>query len=296
MNILVSGATGFVGRNLTNVLVESNTVYALVRESTNTSILDNRIKLIEIEDDINVLIKQVNEKEIEGIIHLASLFLTDHKPSQIKSLIQSNVLLGTELLETAAKTDVKWFINTGTFWQHFNNDLFNPVNLYASTKQAFEDISKFYIETTDLRIVTLKINDTFGPNDIRSKIFNLWEKISETGESLDMSPGDQLMDICYIDDVVAAYLCLVELVTSNEKFINGEVYSLKAKKRVTLKRLAEIFQEISGKHLNISWGGRTYKKREVMNPWDGGKEIPGFEQKVSLEEGISRYLNRDFKE
>ena len=57
------------------------------------------------------------------------------------------------------------------------------------------------------------LSDTFGPDGIRPKIFNLWKRISETGESIDMSLGEQLIDVTYIEDVIAAFVRLLELVS-----------------------------------------------------------------------------------
>ncbi len=156
-------------------------------------------------------------ERFDGIIHLASFFLASHMTKDISSLISSNILFGTELLECCKDSGVKWFINTGTFWQNYQNEGYNPVNLYAATKEAFETVSKYYVETSDLIFTTIKLNDTFGPNDTRNKVFNLWSKIAESGETLQMSPGEQIIDICYIEDVVNSYVLLLEHLNSEKK-------------------------------------------------------------------------------
>jgi nucleoside-diphosphate-sugar epimerase len=165
------------------------------------------------------------------------------------------------------------------------------VNLYAATKQAFEDIAKYYIETSKIKFVTLKLNDTFGPNDTRPKIFNLWDKIAKTGETLDMSPGDQIIDISYIDDIVAAYERLIEIFENGEIDINGKSFALYSDNRLTLKELACLYEKITNRELNINWGGRPYREREVMIPWENGEKIPGYRQNITVEEGIRRFVN-----
>ena len=47
----------------------------------------------------------------------------------------------------------------------------------------------------------------------------------------------------------------------------------------TLKELAEIYSKATGKKLNINWGGREYRKREVMVPWKG-KQLIGLKPSV----------------
>jgi CDP-3, 6-dideoxy-D-glycero-L-glycero-4-hexulose-4-reductase len=55
-------------------------------------------------------------------------------------MITSNITFGTKLLEIASRTGVKTFINTSSAMQNYDNNSYSPTNLYAATKQAFEDI------------------------------------------------------------------------------------------------------------------------------------------------------------
>ena len=286
MKILISGATGFIGKNLTNSLVNEHDIFALVRPQSNLDVLPKNVKIFNYTKNNRKLISFVNSNKIEGIIHLAASVIVDHKIEDIDTLIDSNIRLGTNLLECTAKSDIEWFINTGTFWQHYKNQDYNPVNLYAATKQAFEDILKYYVETMDKKFVTIKLNDTFGPNDSRLKIFHLWAKIAKSGKTLKMSPGEQIIDFNHIDNVIAAYKRIIEILKSGDIDINGMSFALYSDNRLTLKELAKLYQKITDKKLNIEWEGREYREREVMKPWDKGEPIPGFEPVVSLEEGI----------
>jgi nucleoside-diphosphate-sugar epimerase len=289
MKLLVTGATGFIGRHLINTLQNKHEIHVLGRSSSNISNFEH---VFYFDDNISNLHTYLNENKIEGIVHLASLFLSAHKDSDIKNLIESNIYLGTALLEASQNTDVKWFLNTGTFWQHYISDSkdYNPVNLYAATKQAFIDMAKYYTEISDIKFVTLKICDTFGANDIRPKIFSLWDKIAQTGETLAMSPGEQYIDLLHIDDVIDGFVHLIDLLNSDVKLETD--YALYAEKRYKLKNLTVIYQNITGKQLNIEWGGRPYRTREVMEPWTAGNRLPGWKPKNSMEEGILKTRNQ----
>lgn len=293
MKLLVTGTTGFIGGHLLKRLqAENHSVVALVRPTTNIEALKNqRISFHIFDTDITELTNYMIQEKFDGVIHLASLFLAQHKPEDIKNLIESNVFFGTAVLEASAKSNTPWFINTGTFWQHYKNKRYDPVNLYAATKQAFEDIAAYYTATTKLSCVTIKLNDTFGPNDTRPKVFNLWRKVSASGETLDMSPGEQLMDISYIGNVIDGFMKMIELLAQNpEKFRNAS-FAISASKRMSLKKLAQLFEKVTGTKLSINWGKKPYRPREVMIPWTKGKKIPGWKAKVSLEEGIKRTFN-----
>jgi nucleoside-diphosphate-sugar epimerase len=292
VKILVTGATGFIGQNLVKQLLKKDyKVYCIVRKNSDISKIDEKAKVFRYDEKIDSLIEFFKTQHFDGLVHLASLFLVQHKTSDINQLLLSNIQFGTQLLEASKTSDVKWFINTGTFWQNYQNEDYNPVNLYAATKEAFETIAKYYTQTSNLIFTTIKLNDTFGKNDTRNKIFNLWAKIAKTGEVLEMSEGEQIIDISYIKDVVNAYEILIQHLNSNkaESFANKHFVVTNTQK-MSLKELSQLFEKVTNKKLNIKWGGRPYRQREVMIPWNKGETVPLWEQKFTLEEAIKRTI------
>ena len=270
MKILVTGATGFIGRNLINALSKEHELYILVRPESEWGDLGVE-HCVEFSGDIKHLAFYLKDNHIDGVVHLASLYIAEHKSEQIYDIINSNVYLGTAILEACKIAGTKWFLNTGTIWQNYNSpdysDEYHPVNLYAASKQAFISMAKYYIETSDIRFCTLKLCDTFGPNDTRRKIFSLFEEISKTGQTLDMSPGEQKIDILHIDDVVAGFLVLINLLHYGMN--KRDEYVLTSGRQVSLRELADIYSYNNHSQLNINWGGRPYRKREVMKPYIG---------------------------
>lgn len=289
MKILVTGATGFIGQNLATKLIEANhEVYALVRKNSDTACINRQVKLHMYDKNMANLIDFFKKEKFDGIIHLASLFLASHSPDDIGKLITSNIQFGTELLEVARSSNVTWFLNTGTFWQNYENESYNPVNFYAATKEAFETMAKFYTQTSDLVFTTIKLNDTFGINDTRAKVFNLWTKIAASGERLEMSAGEQIIDISYIDDVISAYMQLVKCLEENATIHKNKTYVVTNEEKLMLKDLAKVFEKATDSKLNIGWGGRDYRYREVMSPYSLGETIPGWKQQYTLEEAIRK--------
>jgi len=289
MKILVTGATGFIGTNLTRELKKRHELYILGQFEGDPEKLG--LPGIMMNDDIQRLADYIKANEIEGIIHLASLYLTVHTPDQVKELVASNVYFGTAVLEAASLAGcVKWFLNTGSIWQNYNVEgaAYNPVNLYAATKQAFIDMAKYYSDVFGIRFCTLKLCDTYGPNDTRKKLFKLFKDYSESGEVLKMSPGQQKIDLIYITDIVAGFSHLADLLSSDAEL--AEEYVLTSGRQIPLQDLARLFCEISGRKLNIEWGGRPYRDREVMVPWKGTR-LPGWEAQVTPEEGIRLFLD-----
>jgi nucleoside-diphosphate-sugar epimerase len=288
MKIFVTGATGFIGKHLVRKLVDEGNQVTINLYGEEQSPFDNRVFTYKLNEYATTIdIDYLKQEAFDGVIHLASLYLTVHNPEEAVRLIDSNVKFSTYILECASQAKIKWFINTGTFWQHYQNADYSPVNLYAATKQAFESIARYYIETNQIKFCTLQLSDTYGPNDTRPKIFNLWDRIAKSGERLDMSPGNQIIDISYIDDIVYAYILLIDHLNENNWLIhNGAVYAVKADKRYTLKELASVFEKVTKQKLHINWGGKDYRDRELMLPWTTGEVVPGWKPKFSAIDGI----------
>lgn len=276
MKLIITGANGFIGKHLCMRLKAEGWSFACVVRpgAVRSFFVDNDIPTIQMDGKSSSLSEMFRKENTTGIVHLASHFVAEHQEKDLSPLVLSNVLLGTQVLDASVKAGVKWFLNTGTFWQHYNGAAYDPVNLYAATKQAFEDIGRFYANAHGLRFCTLKLCDTYGPNDTRNKIFNLWEKIAKSGETLDMSPGDQLIDIVHVDKVVQSYMRLIARLSSES--LNGEnceSYYVSSNKKVSLKELALEYERTNRVKLNINWGGRAYRQREVMTPACIGRQI-----------------------
>jgi nucleoside-diphosphate-sugar epimerase len=295
MKILVTGASGFIGQNLVKVLqAKKYEIHCIVRTHSDLSGIDSKVKIFKYDENIDSLIKYFTQENFDGVIHLASLFLASHTKDDISKLLSSNIKFGTELLESCKVNGTKWFINTGTFWQNYENESYNPMNLYAATKEAFESIAKYYTQTSDVIFTTIKLNDTFGPNDTRNKVFNLWNKIAKTGETLEMSAGEQIIDISYIDDVVLAYEVLIAHLTSAQKeAFKNKTFAVKSKERMSLKELSKVYEEATNTRLNIEWGARPYREREVMNPWENGEVVPNWKPKYTLKEAILKTIGEN---
>ena len=287
---LVTGGTGFVGANLVRRLVSDGwETHVIVRQGSDLSMLTD------VEQAVRVHVHDGSTEQLIGIVklaspqivfHLASLFLAQHTPQDIEPLINSNLLFSTQLVEAMSVNDVRYLINTGTSWQHYENRDYSPVCLYAATKQAFEAVLTYYVDVSRLSAITLQLFDTYGPNDPRAKLFTLLRKTVRSGEPLLMSPGEQMIDLVYIDDVLGAYLLAAERLLQN-RVGSHEIYAVTSGQPVKLRDLVETYGQVIGQPLAVEWGARPYRPREVMQPWINGVVVPGWEPKVKLAAGIA---------
>ena len=290
--VIVTGSTGFVGSNLVNVLTHKGyEVYIIVRNKSKLKRLklSNPKQIYVYDGKIKGLITFFQRIKPEIVFHLASYFISEHNPNQIDSLINSNLTFGLHVLEAMNFSGTTKMVNTGTSWQHYKNEKYNPVCLYAATKQAFESLIDFYVKAELFKVITLKLFDTYGENDDREKLINVISTKKNTKE-LKMSPGDQYINLTHINDVCQAFLIAGEELNQKD-FIGHKKYAVSNEKYYKIKEVISLYEDVSGDKIDIIWGGRAYRKREVMVLWNKGKKLQKWTAKISLEEGLKRLYN-----
>lgn len=289
MKLLLTGATGFIGSQLAHrLLAEGHELAILVRPDSNLDVLNAVLPQIQVhiyDGSYASMLRALEAATPSTVCHVASLFLAQHKPEDVARLIESNLNFPTQLLEAMNQVGAKQLINTGTSWQHFQNESYNPVNLYAATKQAFESLLAFYVEAQGFKAITLKLFDTYGPGDTRPKLFSMLRNAVLSQAKLPMSPGEQMIDLVYIDDVMDAFINAIHALPAQT---TGHThFGVSSGRPLRLKDLVAVYEKTLNVKLSVEWGGRTYRTREVMLPWHA-PTLPGWQARVALEDGLAR--------
>ena len=285
---LLTGSTGFIGQHLARHLHASGwEVHALVRrpeESVSPAITRTYL----CPGSTDAVMEAVMTCRPDTVFHLASLFLASHTPEQVAPLIEANVLFGTQVLEGMRSAGVRNLVNTGTSWQYFQSDTYNPVNLYAATKQAFEDLIAYYVDAHGMRAVTLNLFDSYGPGDTRRKLLGLLLNALRSGETLEMSGGEQMLDLVHVDDLCVAFSRAANLVAAGDVGPLSR-YALSGGHCQPLREVVATLERVAGTPLPVKWGARPYREREVMQLWSG-PPLPGWQPRISLEQGFMALL------
>ncbi|GGL88423.1 NAD-dependent epimerase [Streptomyces cinereus] len=156
MKILVTGATGFVGRYLINDLSKTDEVIACVRKKSN--LLPSSVKQIIINNFFDITIPQ----DVDVVVHLAAV--AHNKNNDIDEFKKINVDGTLELARKALQANVKRFIFMSSIGVNGNSthgkafteqDTPNPINDYTISKyQAEVALEELFKDTkTDLVII-----------------------------------------------------------------------------------------------------------------------------------------------
>ena len=267
MKFLLTGATGFIGSHLLRrLLKEGHQVIILKRIYSNLE----RIKDVPVTSyDINELDQAFLKENPDIIIHLATYYSKQHTGNEIQQMFDANVVFPTKILEAMHNTGTKFFINTGTFFEYTPSDKplsessqLQPLNLYASTKIAFENALQFYTNNKNIKAVTLKLFSPYGPDDNTFKLIPaLIDKIQK-GESFDMTPGEQRLDYTFVEDIIDAYICAINFITKTTN--NYEAFNIGASNPVTIKEIAIKIAELLDKPSTVNFGAKSYSENEIM--------------------------------
>ena len=287
---MLTGATGFVGGHVTRYLLSRGwVVNAIVRPSSNRERLKRQASEVAVhthDGSAASLRSIVDSTRPDVVMHLATHFVAVHGADDIEPLIDANVRFATQLVDAMTSAGVRHFVNTGTAWQHMRDQPYLPVSLYAATKQAFESILTYYVDAASLRVITLVLHDTYGPDDPRKKLFWALDQADRNGTELALSPGEQLLDLVHVHDVVRAFEVAAERVLDPSFASGHERYAVSSGRQLSLRDVLAMYQRVVGRRLRVRWSGRPYREREVMIPWSSGAALPGWNPRVSLEEGL----------
>jgi nucleoside-diphosphate-sugar epimerase len=235
LDILVTGATGFTGKNLLKYLLDKGEkVRVIVRDKA-------KLGELAAHPNIDVLVGNIYDKEvvdasmkgIKKVFHVAAIYRTAGISDQI--YWDTHVKATELLMEAALREGVERFVHTSTVGVHGDVGIDKPANeespyspgdIYQVTKlEAEKKVHEFY-KKHGLKLSVIRPTAIYGPGDLRLlKLF----KIASHKISVILGDGKIKYHMIYIDDLIQAYMLASEVEEAvGEAFIVGsdQVYTL----------------------------------------------------------------------
>lgn len=301
--ILVTGATGFIGSQLVESLLNSNnTICAIMRPRANTwrvAQLLNNPNLKACGDSTAEIERIFSEQNIDCVVHLAGKYLKQHStPAEVEELIASNVSFPALLLEIMRKHNVRSIVTAGSFFEYdlSGNTTLNesspvqPYNFYARTKLMFNDIVKDYVDSYGFSCMHLRLFSTYGPKD-NEKLFAYLIKSLLNKQPIHLTPSQQEWNFTYVGDVVEAFIQAIDYCLGMKN--SYEVFNIGQTKTISIENIVHTLE----RQLAIS-GLVSYNKPYLSNEifyvnCDGRKaqQLLGWAAKTDIEQGLAQTIN-----
>lgn len=297
-SILITGGTGFIGSHLTEYLLKNGkTVILLKRSFSNTWRIDEikeeyKNNLILIDIDKEPLQNIFENYNIEGIFHLATYYKKQHQYEDVEKMIETNIKFPTKILENAVNSNIKYFINTGTFFEYSLNQIplteltsIDLLNLYSTTKIAFENILKFYNKEYKINSSTLKLFTPYVSRDNEHKIIPYLIINSLKNNEINIKNPKNRLDIVHVSDIIDAFYKVRQNI---HNFNDYEVFNIAKDINYSIE---DIYSSIKF-NLNIE-NKKDYNENSIplfSNPKKTKKMI-NWEPKIEIDTGMKLTIN-----
>jgi nucleoside-diphosphate-sugar epimerase len=216
-NVLITGASGFVGNNLARrLLALGHTVNLILRKQH----VDWRIK--DILNDVIVheadlrdserLTRVVKAIRPEWVFHLAAHGAYSYQSDE-RLILETNVIGTSNLISACLATEVEVCVNTGSsseygFKDHAptEGELPEPNSYYAVGKASATMLCGYIARSRGVRIPTLRLYSVYGPYEEPTRLIPTLVLKGLQNELPPLVDAEIARDFVYVDDVVEAYL------------------------------------------------------------------------------------------
>ncbi|MBW2489761.1 MAG: NAD(P)-dependent oxidoreductase [Deltaproteobacteria bacterium] len=245
MRILITGATGYIGRSLVSTLRIKYDLVCFVRSAKKLDVSD---KVQVIQGDLTDLnFRKLLPKDIDTIIHLAQANASF--PDRANELFSVNTTATQRLADYAYETGVSHFIHfsSGNVYSKSVSPLLETsprksIDFYSLTKNTSEDLLRCYEDVFNISI--FRLFGPYGPgqnNRIIPKIINL---VRERKTITLYNDGQPRINPIYIDDLIR----IIDICLSLKGY---NVFNVGGPKVLSIKDIAEIAGAVLKKEPNF---------------------------------------------
>ena len=306
MKCLVTGADGFIGSHLTELLVkEGFQVRAL--SQYNSFNYWGWLEGLNCLKDIEVVSGDVRDskfcdeitKNVDIVFHLASLIAIPYSYVAPESYVDTNIKGTLNICHSALKNNVKRVIHTSTSEVYGTANYvpidedhpFQPQSPYSASKIGADAMAMSYFNSFNLPLTIARPFNTYGPRQsARAVIPTIITQIANGFKEIKLGDVTPTRDFNYVEDTCMGFLALL----SSEKTI-GKTVNIGSNFEISIGEVLNLIKDFMNSDVKFITDPVRMRpeKSEVLRLWCDNsliRELVGYKPKYSLKEGLIKTI------
>lgn len=299
MKILITGVAGLLGSKLAQWIMLNTDHEIIGIDDLSGGYHENIPQGIKFyKHDLTELagLKGIFEKEKPKIVyHFAAYAAEGLSPFIRKFNYENNLIASANLITLSIETDVERFVFASSMSVYgdsydppFNEEMQQaPIDPYAIAKYAVELDLRVAYEQHGMNYTIVRPHNFYGENQ------NIWDKyrnvvgiwmyqILNGINPTIFGDGEQKRAFSYVDDSLVPFWN-----ASQRNECAGEIINVGGIKEYTIKDACKILLKVTGSKLKPVYLEPRHEAKLAYSTWDKSVELPDFEHKIDLEEGLA---------
>lgn len=302
--VLVTGADGFIGSHLAEMLVEQGAVVTALAQYNSfnfwgwledSSCLDRMTVVTGDVRDAHFCLELT--RNIDIVFHLAALIPIPYSYRAPDSYVDTNIKGTLNMLQAAMRSGVSRFIQTSTSEvygtaQYVPIDEKHPLQAqspYSATKIGSDAIATSFYNAFECPVVIARPFNTYGPRQsARAVIPTIISQIAAGANTIELGDLSTKRDFTFVEDTCRGFVTLAEMEGGA-----GEVFNIGSNQETTIGELLKIIGDVMGRSVTVSTQEERLRppKSEVLRLCCDNRKLQAatrFTPQVSLNEGLRR--------
>ena len=305
--VLITGADGFIGSHLTEMLVGKGykvKALSLYNSFNNWGWLES----VNCKKDIEIVTGDIRDphyckiitKDVDVIFHLAALIAIPFSYVAPDSYVETNIRGTLNICQAAKENRISRLIHTSTSEvygtaQYVPIDEKHPLqpqSPYSASKIAADAMAKSFYNSFNLPVTIARPFNTYGPRQsARAIIPTIITQIASGKKEIKLGDLSPTRDFNYVEDCCRAFIML----SQSEKTI-GETVNIGSNFEISISDTLKLIKELMSSDvvfINDQQRIRP-KKSEVYRLWCDNKKINklvGYKPQTNIQDGLKKTID-----
>ena len=305
MRVVITGAAGFIGSRLSEVLVDQAErldyddivlfdalTYSGRLENLEAVRRDSRVTFVKGSITDELVVDEVLSGA-HAVLHLAAESHVDRSITGARLFYETNVMGTQQLLESARRAGVERFVHVSTDEVYGSIDegawredhILEPNSPYSSSKAGSDLAALAYQRTYGLNVMVTRCSNNYGPRQFPEKLIPLFvTNLFDGGKVPLYGDGLNVRDWLFVDDHCGGILRVLEGGRA------GEIYNIGGGTELTNVAITHLLLELCGADESMiePVADRLGHDRRYSVDWTKIRDELGYQPEINFEEGLAR--------